>query len=202
VLRRFDLRRKVQAPTAVISSIEPPREGRFWLTLLWVALLMAGLVGGTFLIYQLVYQRSETDARQPQVTRETEVAEPVAQPAQAEAAQPEAAKPEPAQPKAAQAEAAQPPSPAEEVKQENIAGTEASRHKMEIVCDENTWIKVIVDDAPAEEYFLKPGDRLQLAAKNNYNLLIGNASGVSVQLDGQPVPVPGKSGDVVNLQLP
>jgi cytoskeletal protein RodZ len=201
VLRRFDSRRKVQMPATVLSSIEPSREGRLWLTLLWVALLMAGLVGGTFLIYQLVYQRSETDARQAQVTRETEAAEPVAQPvpeaAQAEAAQPGAAKPEPAQPKAAQ-----PLSSAEEVKQENAAGTEASRYKMEIVCDENTWIKVIVDDAPAEEYFLKPGDRLQLAAKNNYNLLIGNAGGVSVQLDGQPVPVPGKSGDVVNLQLP
>jgi hypothetical protein len=35
-----------------------------------------------------------------------------------------------------------------------------------------------------------------------FNLLIGNAGGISVQLNGQPVPVPGGSGQVVNLQLP
>ena len=191
VLRRFDLRRKAQAPVRVLSVVEPPRQGRFWFTLLWVVALMAGLVGGTYLIYQMVHQRSGTEARPPQVTHETEVVEPVAQPA-----------PEVAQPEAAKSEAAQPSAPAEEVPQENAAGIEATRHKMEIVCDEDTWLKVIVDDAPAEEYFLKPGDRLQLAAKSNYNLLIGNAGGVSVQLDGQPVPVPGKSGEVVNLQLP
>jgi hypothetical protein len=188
---------------------------------LWVVALMAGLVGGTYLVYQLVHQRSGTDARSREVTRGTEVAEPVAQPT-TEAAQPEEVQPEDAQPEdvqtgtahpeaarpgtaqrqAAQTSASEPPAPAEEVPQENTAETEATRYKLEIVCDEDTWLKVIVDDAAAEEYFLKPGDRLQLAAKSNYNLLIGNAGGVSVQLDGQPVPVPGKSGDVVNLQLP
>jgi len=211
VLRRYDLRRKAQVPFEAVSRIDSPREGRFWLTLLWVTLLMAGLVGGTLLIYQLVYQRNETDTRQPQVNRQAEVAEPVAPPApeaaqpeaaQPEAAQPEEAKPETAQPKAGQTAAEQQTAPAEEIPQGNAGATEATRYKMEIVCNENTWLKVIVDDAPAEEYFLKPGDRLELAAKSNYNLLIGNAGGVSVQLDGQPVPVPGKSGEVVNLQLP
>lgn len=216
VLRRFEARRRVQTPVQALPSIEAPRQGRLWLTLVWVVALMAGLVGGTFLIYQLVYQGGGTDVHQQQAPRETEVAEPVAPPTpeaapakaaptkavKPEAVQREAAKPEAAQPKPAQETAAQPPASTEEVPQENASGTESARYKLEIVCDEDTWLKVIVDNAPAEEYFLKPGDRLQLAAKINYNLLIGNAGGVSLQLDGQPVPVPGKSGEVVTLQLP
>jgi cytoskeleton protein RodZ len=206
VLRRFEMRRKAQAPIQVLPSVEPPRQGRFWLTLLWVAVLMACLVGGTFLVYQLVYQGGGTDAHQPQATPEAEVAEPAAQPTpeavEPKSAQPEEAKTEAPQPKATPETAATPPASVEEAPQENAAGTEAARYKLEIVCHEDTWLKVIVDDAPAEEYFLKPGDRLQLTAKSNYNLLIGNAGGVSVQLDGQPVPVPGKTGEVVNLQLP
>ena len=86
--------------------------------------------------------------------------------------------------------------------QNDTAGAQSVRYRLEIVCDEDTWLKIIVDDAPAEEYFLKPGDTLQLTANSTYNLLIGNAGGVSVQLNGQPVAVPGKSGEVVNLQLP
>jgi len=221
VLRRFDARRRAQAPVEVLPSVEAPRQARLWLTLAWVLALMAALVGGTFLIYQVVYQKGGTEARQLQTNRENEAAEPAArstpkaaqpeakqqeaahsQTVQMKAAQPEAATPEAAQAEAAQETAASPPASAEEAPQENAAGAKAARYMLEIVCDADTWLKVIVDDAPAEEYYLKPGDRLQLAAKDNYNLLIGNAGGVSLLLDGQPVPVPGKSGEVVNLQLP
>jgi len=221
VLRRFEARRRAQTPVQALPSIdEAPGQRRLWLTLVWVAALMAGLVGGTFLIYQLVYQGGGTDVHQQQAPRETEGAEPAAQPTPPAApskavpseteppavappeAAPQAAKPEDAQPQAARKTAVQPPASAQEATQENAAESEAARYKLEIVCDEDTWLKVIVDNAPAEEYFLKPGDKLQLAAKSTYNLLIGNAGGVSLQLDGQPVPVPGKSGEVVTLQLP
>jgi hypothetical protein len=75
-------------------------------------------------------------------------------------------------------------------------------YALEIVCAEDTWLKVIADDAPASEHSLKPGDVLRLEAESRFNLLIGNAGGISVQLNGEPVPVPGGSGDVVNLELP
>ncbi len=183
VLRRFDVRRKAQVPAQVLAGIaSPSRQGHFWLTLLWVAALMAALVGGTFLAYQLLYhpEGAEVAPPPPPVAGEAETGGPDTEPA-----------------------VLPPETPAQDVAPQNdAAGTQPTRYRLEVVCDEDTWLKIIVDDAPAEEYFLKPGDTLQLTANSTYNLLIGNAGGVSVQLNGQPVAVPGKSGEVVNLQLP
>ena len=182
VLRRFDIRRKVQAPARVVPGAETTRQGRFWLTLLWVAVLMACLVGGTFLGYEMVLQRGMETAPQAPLADVKETAAPDETPAASAAAVPEA--------------------PPEEDAVEVQDAAEPPRYVLEIACDEDTWLKIIVDDAPAEEYTLKPGDTLRLTASSNYNLLIGNAGGVSVQLDGHPVPVSGESGQVVNLQLP
>jgi hypothetical protein len=67
---------------------------------------------------------------------------------------------------------------------------------------EETWLKIIIDDLISKEYSLYPGDRIELEAGSGYNLLIGNAGGVELYLNDQPVTVPGKSGEVVNLELP
>lgn len=67
---------------------------------------------------------------------------------------------------------------------------------------EETWLKIIIDDLVPMEYSLYPGDRIELEAGSGYNLLIGNAAGVELYLNDQPVSVPGKSGEVVNLELP
>ena len=46
------------------------------------------------------------------------------------------------------------------------------------------------------------GDRLALEAELGYNLLIGNAGGLSLTLNGEPVKVLGRSGQVVTIQIP
>jgi cytoskeleton protein RodZ len=65
-----------------------------------------------------------------------------------------------------------------------------------------TWLKVIIDGEKPLEYSLHPGDKIVLDAYSNYNLLIGNAGGIHMNLNGQPVQIPGKMGQVVNLTLP
>ena len=74
--------------------------------------------------------------------------------------------------------------------------------QLDIKAIEDTWLKVIIDDQQAEEIMLKPGDTRQMEARNHFNLLIGNAGGVELQLNGSPVEVSGKSGQVVNILLP
>jgi hypothetical protein len=49
---------------------------------------------------------------------------------------------------------------------------------------------------------LKQGDRLELEASAGINLLVGNATGVQLILNDKPIKVPGKSGQVVNIQIP
>jgi cytoskeleton protein RodZ len=65
-----------------------------------------------------------------------------------------------------------------------------------------TWLKVIIDGEKPSEYLLKPGDKIALNANLHYNLLIGNAGGLQLNLNGQPVQIPGRMGQIVNLTLP
>jgi len=67
---------------------------------------------------------------------------------------------------------------------------------------EKTWLKVMIDDQAPKEYTLEIGEKIDLKAVSNYNLLIGNAAGVELRLNGQPVKIAGQSGQVVSVKLP
>jgi cytoskeletal protein RodZ len=67
---------------------------------------------------------------------------------------------------------------------------------------DETWMKVVIDSIDTREYMLKAGEIITLKAEDNYNLLIGNAAGLQMTLNQKPVAIPGKSGQVVTLQLP
>jgi cytoskeletal protein RodZ len=73
---------------------------------------------------------------------------------------------------------------------------------LKITAIEETWMKIIVDGQKPNEYYLKPGDQVELEATLGYNLFIGNAGGIRLLLNSQPIAVPGKSGQVVNLKIP
>jgi len=73
---------------------------------------------------------------------------------------------------------------------------------LKITAIEETWMKIIIDDQKPNEYYLKPGDQVELEATLGYNLFIGNAGGVRLLLNSESIEVPGKSGQVVNLKIP
>jgi len=73
---------------------------------------------------------------------------------------------------------------------------------LKILTVEKTWLKVIIDDQKSREYSLNPGDRLELEALSEFNLLIGNAAGVHLNVNDKDLPVPGKKGQVVTLKIP
>ena len=75
-------------------------------------------------------------------------------------------------------------------------------YELVVEAKENTWMKIIVDGQHTKEYNLKPGDRIVVDAESKYNILIGNAGGIRMNLNDKPVPSPGKSGQVVNIVLP
>jgi hypothetical protein len=78
----------------------------------------------------------------------------------------------------------------------------ADKLRLTIDTIEETWLKIIVDDQKAKQYRLNPGDHIELEGSRNFNLLIGNAGGIKLELNGKAVALSGKSGQVVNLQLP
>ncbi len=78
------------------------------------------------------------------------------------------------------------------------------REKQVLIIDaiEKTWIKINIDGDEPLEYLLRPRDHVELEADSRFNMLIGNAGGLKMRLNGEPVEVAGKSGEVVTLELP
>ena len=76
------------------------------------------------------------------------------------------------------------------------------KYHLKVAAVTSTWMKVIIDGQDTEEFKLSPGDLLELEATEGYNMLIGDAKGVELLLNEKPYPIPGKSGQVVTIQIP
>jgi cytoskeletal protein RodZ len=87
----------------------------------------------------------------------------------------------------------------EEPKEEKKIG---KNYLLKIMANEKTWMKIIIDNKEQREYSLDVGDNIALEADSGYNLLIGNAGGVELLLNNNPIALNGKSGQVVNVQIP
>ncbi|MFO7840081.1 MAG: helix-turn-helix domain-containing protein [Desulfosalsimonadaceae bacterium] len=89
-------------------------------------------------------------------------------------------------------------------KAKSLPPKQADRGKLVLVIDavEKTWIKINIDGEEPLEYLLRPKDHVELEADSHYSMVIGNAAGLQMQLNGTPVEIPGKSGDVVAIELP
>ena len=75
-------------------------------------------------------------------------------------------------------------------------------HKLSIAASEPSWLQVTIDDGQPKEAILQPGERVTWAAEREFRLTVGNAGGVSVSLNGEPVGPLGPSGLVRTLVLP
>ncbi len=84
----------------------------------------------------------------------------------------------------------------------SIAAPSRDPLKLKVIAVEPTWLKVIVDGQNARSYRLKPEDRLELEGTDNFNLMIGNATGLQIYLNDQPVKIFGTSDQVVSLKIP
>lgn len=76
------------------------------------------------------------------------------------------------------------------------------RHELSVTALEDGWLKVSSDEGTPREYLLRAGMQLTLEADTGFNLLLGNAGGVRLVLDGTPLPPAGRRGQIVNLHLP
>jgi cytoskeleton protein RodZ len=64
---------------------------------------------------------------------------------------------------------------------------------------EETWVSLQVDDQSEKEMTFKPGEGISLQASNRIRILIGNAGGLELILDGKRLDKFGKSGEVLTL---
>jgi cytoskeleton protein RodZ len=67
---------------------------------------------------------------------------------------------------------------------------------------ETTWLSISIDEMKGREYLLKPGEQVTWEATKGFKLRIGNAAGIQLSLNDEPIKPLGRSGRVVRLELP
>lgn len=178
VIKRYLALQQDEAETGGGGFEKPRFIQRKWLQVILV------LIGFAALIWGAIYIMSNHDGDQkPEQTLKA--------PAKTE---------KPVPPKVEEEAQKRPPKEAPPKKEETQK--KALKHNLKVHAIEKTWLKVIADGGQPKVYQLKPGDEIELSASTDFNLLIGNAGGVRLTLNQQAVAVPGKSGQVVTLQLP
>jgi cytoskeleton protein RodZ len=74
--------------------------------------------------------------------------------------------------------------------------------RLEIQAVERAWVRVVGDGGAAQERILGPGERVGFDASRGFEVKLGNAGGVRLFWNGEPLKVPGRPGQVATLSLP
>jgi cytoskeleton protein RodZ len=160
--------------------------------------------------------RDETDGATTTQVAATQSPEPVQaptpEPATTEPAQaPVAAQPPKPQPHAAppavaptvSAAAVAPPTPSVTPAPASASGPIVSPYRLVARTTETTWIRVRTEDGRTTEETIPSNEVREWVSNGPFVLTIGNAGGVSLELNGRPIPRLGASGAVISrLVLP
>jgi cytoskeletal protein RodZ len=90
----------------------------------------------------------------------------------------------------------------ESPQEEGIFSSDQSRYLLRVEAAEITWIRISTDETGEHEYLLQAGEQLTWRASSSYKLLIGNAGGIQLYLNDEPLKRLGETGQVVYLKLP
>ena len=97
--------------------------------------------------------------------------------------------------------------PEAEKEEETVEAIETGKDETEpmalrIVATEQVWMRVQLDQGEPYEPLLKSGESLTLKAREKFIIRIGNAGGVELFFNGEPLGNPGEPGEVIDLTLP
>jgi hypothetical protein len=74
--------------------------------------------------------------------------------------------------------------------------------RLEAVASESVWVHIVIDNAVTREYVLTPKRRLQWKGKNSFLISVGNASALSLILNGVKLaPIGAASRPATNVLL-
>ena len=66
---------------------------------------------------------------------------------------------------------------------------------------DTSWMRIMIDNKFNDEFTLNPKLSKSLKAKSNFSILIGNAGGVELVLNGNKLPIIGKKGEIKNIKV-
>ncbi len=75
-------------------------------------------------------------------------------------------------------------------------------HQVKVIAKDLCWMRGDIDNNSTKEVFLRKGQHTIFKFQNHMDLKLGNAGGVDIFLDGKPIPLKAKSGEVKTLHFP
>ena len=202
-----------QAQVAAVERRDSRSRGAVLISFVLLVVMGAALYAVTMALQS---GRDETDGATTTQVAATQSPEPVqaptpapatTEPAQAPVAaqppkpQPHAAPPAVAPPVSAAAVA--PPTPSVTPAPASASGPIVSPYRLVARTTETTWIRVRTEDGRTTEETIPPNEVREWVSNGPFVLTIGNAGGVSLELNGRPVARLGGSGAVISrLVLP
>ena len=79
--------------------------------------------------------------------------------------------------------------------------TVEAKLRLEIIAKEQCWISVDADGQPTSRRLMEPGEERVFNAAERLFILIGNAGGVQLKLNGQPTKPLGNPGEVIKMNV-
>jgi cytoskeletal protein RodZ len=76
---------------------------------------------------------------------------------------------------------------------------EKKTFSLQLKAVEETWVSLQVDDQSEKEMTFKAGEGISVQASNRIRIIIGNAGGLDLILNGKPLDKFGKPGEVLTL---
>jgi cytoskeleton protein RodZ len=70
-----------------------------------------------------------------------------------------------------------------------------------ITCHERAWVSVVIDGTEKKEFMMSPQEMIMLNGKERFDILVGNAGGVKIFLNGKDTEFTGKNGEVKRIKL-
>ena len=74
--------------------------------------------------------------------------------------------------------------------------------KLTVEADDKVWIQVKIDDKGTRSAMLRSGDKMEWVANKSMQVVVGNAGGIRMKWNDQPVPAPRDPGRVLRFRLP
>jgi cytoskeletal protein RodZ len=82
------------------------------------------------------------------------------------------------------------------------APEDKKEHHLTITASDAVWLQIRYENGKVEEALLKSGMSKDWSFSDTASLKVGNAGGITLIFDGNDLGVPGKSGQVLNLNFP
>jgi hypothetical protein len=73
--------------------------------------------------------------------------------------------------------------------------------QLEIKATQKCWISIHRDGNPVFQKTMQPGEIQSFRAMEKFLLIIGNAGGIQLKINGKPAKPLGKLGEVVNVKI-